>query len=229
VRIHLRSVVKAISASGVGAVVRCANGDAHECDAVILTVPLPVLEDIALPPRERERAASAASHIGFGNVIKILMRFKTRWWLAGDGDLADLTFLLSEASVPVWWTQQPADLPVLTGWFGGPKTTGMVKFDEQELIEAGLTSLTEIFGRDRKELIRNLIAARAINWAQDPFARGAYSYATTETRPAQTMLSNPSGGSVFISGEALYRGKDMGTVEAALANGLETARMILRG
>jgi hypothetical protein len=34
---------------------------------------------------------------------------------------------------------------------------------------------------------------------------------------------------VLFSGEALYRGADMGTVEAALASGLETARMILRG
>jgi hypothetical protein len=33
----------------------------------------------------------------------------------------------------------------------------------------------------------------------------------------------------FYSGEALYGGRDMGTVEAALASGLETARAILRG
>jgi monoamine oxidase len=32
---------------------------------------------------------------------------------------------------------------------------------------------------------------------------------------------------VLISGEALYRGRDIGTVEAALASGLETARRIL--
>ncbi|MGY3123070.1 uncharacterized protein with NAD-binding domain and iron-sulfur cluster [Bradyrhizobium sp. i1.4.4] len=34
---------------------------------------------------------------------------------------------------------------------------------------------------------------------------------------------------MLFSGEALYRGRDMGTVEAALASGLETAEMILRG
>ena len=32
---------------------------------------------------------------------------------------------------------------------------------------------------------------------------------------------------MFFSGEALYRGRDMGTVEAALASGLETARGLL--
>jgi monoamine oxidase len=226
--IHLGTVVNAIDAAGIGVVVRCANGDAHECGAVVLAVPLPLLTKIVLPPTERERAAAAAN-IGFGNVIKILMRFRTRWWLDKRRDLADLTFLLSDARIPVWWTQHPADFPVLTGWFGGPKTAGMARLNERELIEAGIASLADIFGRDPKELTRSMVAARAINWAQDPFARGAYSYATPRTRVAQSLLSKPAGGTIFISGEALYRGHDMGTVEAALASGLETARTVLRG
>jgi monoamine oxidase len=94
-------------------VVRCANGDAHEYDAVILTVPLPLLKEIVLPPAERERVAAAAN-IGFGNVIKILLR---RWWGDKRKDLADLTFLLSDARIPVWWTQHPAEHPCSrAGW-----------------------------------------------------------------------------------------------------------------
>jgi Flavin containing amine oxidoreductase len=52
--------------------VRCVNGDVHDCDTVILTAPVPLLKEIVLPPQERERAA-AVRHIGFGNVIKILV------------------------------------------------------------------------------------------------------------------------------------------------------------
>ena len=66
-----------------------------------------------------------------------------------------------------------------------------------------------------------------MNWGNDPFSRGAYSYATPETREAQSALSNSEGSAVLFSGEALYSGPDMGTVEAALASGLETARGIL--
>jgi monoamine oxidase len=185
-------------------------------------VPLPLPKEIVLPPAERERA-TAAAHIGFGNVIKILLRFGTRWWVDKRTDLADLTFLLSNARIPVWWTQHPADLPVLTGWFGGPKTEAMANLGEHELIEAGLVSLAEIFGFDPKYLV----AARAINWAHDPLAGGAYPYATPETRAAQAVLSRIDGGAVFFSGEALYRGRDMGTVEAALASGLATVRTLL--
>jgi monoamine oxidase len=103
----------------------------------------------------------------------------------------------------------------------------MASLGEPELIEAGLGSLAEVFGFDPKQLMRTLVAARAINWAQDPLAGGAYSYATPATRAAQAVLSRKNGGAVFFSGEALYRGRDMGTVEAALASGLETARTLL--
>ncbi len=75
----------------------------------------------------------------------------------------------------------------------------------------------------------NLVAARAINWGNDPFARGAYSYATPRTRDAQSALKKPNGDAIFFSGEALYAGPDMGTVEAALASGQETAQTIMTG
>ncbi|MBJ7408039.1 MAG: FAD-dependent oxidoreductase, partial [Bradyrhizobium sp.] len=95
------------------------------------------------------------------------------------------------------------------------------------LIDAGLGSLAAIFGLPRDDIARELVAAAAINWAHDRFARGAYSWATPRTRDAQELLGRADG-PVLFSGEALYRGRDMGTVEAALASGLQTARAILQ-
>jgi monoamine oxidase len=117
---------------------------------------------------------------------------------------------------------------VLTGWFGGPRTAALSHLDPQALIDAGLDSLAAIFKQSREEIARELVAAAATNWAHDPYACGAYSWATPRTREAQTILARADS-PVLFSGEALYRGADMGTVEAALASGLETARMILRG
>jgi monoamine oxidase len=170
----------------------------------------------------------AAADIGFGNVVKFLLRFTTKWWVdQGGRDLSDLSFLISEASVPTWWTQQPAGYPVLTGWLAGPRADRVSLLTSGELVELGVASLAEIFALPRDQLRKNLVASRAINWGNDPFARGAYSYATTGTKEAQALLKKPDGGAIFFSGEALYAGPDMGTVEAALANGLETAQMIL--
>ena len=186
-----------------------------------------VLSEIALPRAARERAAAAAD-IGFGNVVKILLRFTTKWWADYSGrDLADLSFLISDASVPTWWTQHPARHPVMTGWYAGPKAERVSSLTAAELVEMGLTSLAEIFDLPADRLRSDLVASRAINWGNDPFARGAYSYATPGTRAAQAALKRPDGGAIFFAGEALYAGPDMGTVEAALASGLETAQTIL--
>ena len=91
----------------------------------------------------------------------------------------------------------------------------------------GLGSLAEIFKQPLHRITRDLITSQAINWGIDAFARGAYSYATPKTRQAQAALRKINGGVIFFSGEALYAGRDMGTVEAALVNGKETARAIL--
>jgi len=126
----------------------------------------------------------------------------------------------------VWWTQHPAEYPVLTGWFAGPKADTVAGLTVSELVNMGLDSLTEIFNLPLHRITRDLITSQAINWGIDAFARGAYSYATLKTREAQTALRK-SDGAVFFSGEALYAGRDMGTVEAALANGTRTAKAIL--
>jgi monoamine oxidase len=224
--IHLGAVVNAIEVSEGRAIVYCDDGGIYEGNAAIITMPLPLLKDIVLPRAAREKAAAGAD-IGFGNVVKILLRFTTKWWAHASGkDLADLSFLVSSARIPTWWTQHPAGHPVITGWFAGPKTDTVAHFTEHELVEKGLASLAEIFDLPLDRLATELVASRAINWANDPFARGAYSYATPKTREAQSILRRPDG-AVFFSGEALYRGREMGTVEAALASGLETARTIL--
>ncbi|QOG21398.1 MULTISPECIES: flavin monoamine oxidase family protein [Bradyrhizobium] len=224
--IRFGSVVSAIEEEGGVLAVRCTSGEVHGCDRVIITVPLPLLRDIALPASARAKAA-AADDIGFGSVIKIVLRFARPWWRERKQDLADMTFLLSGETIPVWWTRYPDQHPVLTGWFGGPRTAELQGLDPQGLINAGIDSLAAIFGLSREEIARDLVAAAAINWAHDPFARGAYSWATPRTRAAQAMLARADG-PVLFSGEALYRGRDMGTVEAALTSGLETAGMILR-
>ncbi|UQR64386.1 FAD-dependent oxidoreductase [Bradyrhizobium sp. C-145] len=226
VAIRLGCAVSVIEEEGGAVVVRCASGDGLTCDRAILTVPLPLLRKIALPAHVGARLA-AADDIGFGNVIKILLRFARPWWRDRQDDLADMIFLLSNEVIPVWWTRYPDQHPLLTGWFGGPRTAELSHLEPQGLIEAGLDSLAAIFKRSRDDIARDLVAAAATNWAHDPFARGAYSWATPRTREAQAILARADG-LVLLSGEALYRGRDMGTVEAALASGLETARTILR-
>src|SRR5439155_7492867 len=94
--------VAAVAETGGGIAARCHGGATLEADAAVVTVPLPLLSEIAFPESARERLAAVAD-IGYGNVAKFLLRFTTKWWAdIGGRDLHDLSFLLSDAKVPTW-------------------------------------------------------------------------------------------------------------------------------
>jgi monoamine oxidase len=225
--IHLGVVVKAIERSAGGIVARCTDGRAYDGHAAILTVPLPLLTEIELPHSARQKAALSTG-MGFGNVVKFLLRFTARWWVeAGSKGLADLSFLFSDSVIPTWWTQYPSANAVLTGWLSGSRTQAVMHLDEAKLVQLALSSLAKSFDVAEARLKRDLVSARAVNWGKDPFARGAYSYVALETRKIQSLLRSSNSDDVFFSGEAFYSGPDVGTVEAALASGVETAGTLL--
>ena len=226
--LHLGTEIAAIATGGGKVVLRTTAGAAVEADAAIVTLPPPVLRDIALAPAQPQVAAALAE-IGFGTVVKFLLRFRTRWWRSANGqDLGAMSFIFSDELVPTWWTQYPDDPAVLTGWLAGPKAAHL-KLDEAALLDCGLAALARIFAVAPEAIAAQLAAARVIDWGADPYARGAYSYATPQTRAAQAVLAKPIDGVLIFSGEALYAGADMGTVEAALASGRDAATALLAG
>jgi monoamine oxidase len=199
----------------------------------LLTVPLGVLQSgmISFSPEIPEKM-EAAGKMGYGAVIKILLGFKDQFWKHlrdGDGeDLKELGFLFSAEPVPTWWTQHPHTTPLLTGWLAGPQAEKLKTCTEKELLEKALDALAAIFNIREEDLRAMLNTYRIINWASDPFTLGAYGYATVETNEIRKILTSPVSDTLYFAGEALYDGPEMGTVEAALANGEKTAREILK-
>jgi monoamine oxidase len=227
VTVHFGAVVTAIEAEGERVSVRCRDGRNFVADAAVLAVPLPLLGHIALPAPAQATAAAAVADIGFGNVIKILLRFERNWWAAHQGqDLSQMSFLFSEAAIPTWWTQYPEAHPVLTGWLAGPRADAAATLSRDELIARALGVLAQNFGVTPQWLGQRLVASRAINWGADPFAGGAYSYATPQTHRLLKMIDRAEA-KVWFAGEAFYEGPEMGTVEAAFASSWQTARDIL--
>ena len=229
VAVHFGAAVTAIDGDDAKVAVRCRDGRAIAADGVVLTVPLPLLAGIVLPAEARAIAAAALADIGFGNVVKILLRFSRRWWENHAGqNLADMSFLFSAAAVPTWWTQHPEPRPVLTGWLAGPRAAAVATLSSDQVIARALGSLAQNFAVQLEWLKGLLVAARAIDWGADPFARGAYSYATPRTRQVLTQIDRAQA-QVWFSGEAFYGGPEMGTVEAAFASGWQAAQRILGG
>src|SRR5579864_7514811 len=192
--VHFGAAVAAIDADRQKVTVRCRDGRCFAVAGTVLTVPLPLLRSIALPEPARATAAAAVADIGFGNVVKILLRFSRNWWATHAGKkLADMSFLFSSAAVPTWWTQHPAQHPVLTGWLAGPRADAVAKLSSDELIARALGSLAQNFAVSRDWLRDLLVASRAINWGADSFACGAYSYATPSTRQVLARLDRADG------------------------------------
>ncbi|MDB5260729.1 MAG: FAD-dependent oxidoreductase, partial [Adhaeribacter sp.] len=127
-----------------------------------------------------------------------------------------------------WWTQLPDETPLLTAWLAGPPAEKYKDLPDHDLIAEALTNLANIFNTTVVVLQEYLKASVVFNWAADPFARGAYAYATVAAAEAQEIVARPIAGTLYFAGEGLYRGHAMGTVEAALASGFDAAQELLR-
>ncbi len=204
------------------------SGGSIEGEKVIVTVPLGVLQKGTIrftPDLPQHRAAFQA--MGFGGVIKFLFEFNEPFWEDhASRNLKNLAFLFSDADIPTWWTQLPDKTPLLTGWFGGPRTFN-AHHQTGDLFAKAIESLQYIFKLTPAEIESRIRHWHIADWTQDPYTHGAYGYTTVETTDALALVTKPVQDTLYFAGEAMYEGPSMGTVEAALTSGKETVERII--
>lgn len=235
--VHYSTVVKEVKWQKDRAEVITASGDRYAASKCIVTVPLAVL----LAEEKQEayirftpavpNVQNAAKKLGFGAVIKFLFAFKDVFWDNEEfrekaTQLHKLGFLITDAAVPVWWTD-PHQRSLLTGWLGGPEAEKVSHKNDEELLQEAIRSLAFIFGTNDSFIKDQLTHSRVINWNRDPFALGAYAYATVNASEAIKKITEPVEGTLYFAGEAFQPG-EVGTVEGALASGKEVAEKILQ-
>jgi len=208
---------------------RTLTGAAEELEAERLVVALPVSVLAALdgvrfdPPLRRKREALA--WVRTGAVVKALLRFREPFWLTRALRKADF-FHAPGAAFPTWWRGSPREVPLLTGWAGGPAAERLGREDRLAL---ALDSVSRLFGRSRREVDSSLDGARIVDWSEDPFARGAYAYELAGAPPdLLPRLAAPEEGTLFFAGEAFSLTGRGGTVDGALETGLRAAHELLR-
>jgi monoamine oxidase len=175
----------------------------------IVTLPLGVLQANAVRFHPALPKDKALARLASGPVIKAAMRFPHAFWESRAPGMA--FFHSPRAAFPTFWTPLPARAPVLIGWSGGPKAT-------QPTWPAIRASLASIFGavEEPDELVIQ-------DWAQDPFARGAYSYVLVGGEGARQALAEPVADTLYFAGEATSA-DDAGTVAGALASGVRAVQ-----
>lgn len=236
VQFHLNTIAKHIHWTHGQVEVITSGDESFKAKQLIIALPLGILKADA----SREAAITispsigacnkAISQIGFGSVVKVLLQFKTAFWedqSVTGVDLSNMGFILSDEAMPTWWTQHPSPSTLLTGWLGGPSAGKKKDMSDSELLEEGLQSLSGIFKIDINKLKNDMLASHVVNWTIDPFTLGSYAYDTLDSVEARKVLSTPIDHTIYFAGEYLYDGPAMGTVEAALISGLETAGKLI--
>jgi monoamine oxidase len=141
-----------------------------------------------------------------------------------------MSFLFTPQRMPpVWWTPHPEPemLPALTGWVGGPKARALRGKSGEDLGAAACTVLAEVFGMAESTIRETLVATHRHDWAEDPYARGAYSYVPAGAMDASGAMTDPEAGVIFFAGEHTDVTGHWGTVHAALRSGLRAAEQVI--
>ena len=201
--------------------------------ACLVTLPLGVLQSrgqVRFVPELPRTKQNAIDHLVMGDVVKITLRFRDRFWerlevVIGHQkeDFFDLGFIhYPDAPLPTWWTYLPVRAPVMVGWAGGAQTPRI----KGDLVIQALESLASIFNTSVKKISDELEASFTHDWNGDPFSRGAYSYVPVDGLESQRVLVAPVEETLFFAGEATSIGH-IGTVHGAIHSGERAAEDIL--
>ncbi|PWT89541.1 MAG: hypothetical protein C5B55_11220 [Blastocatellia bacterium] len=215
--------------------VLCSSADSEgliQAGKVVVTVPPSLIKQtLRFSPPLPTAILQAMEYLPIGDVVRIVLEFKRRFWAgldlrSTDEDLSELSFIhYPDAFLPTWWTLYPDPSAVLVGWAGGPRATKLSSGSGQ-LLRTALDSLSSIFGVSYDQLKSELREFHFHDWRNDSLTRGGYTYVAVNGLAAQQLLAQPLADTIFFAGEALAVGH-IGTVHGAIATGKRAAKQIL--
>jgi monoamine oxidase len=230
--IHLKTIVRSIHWSRSQVIIGTADGRQFEAARAIVTLPIGVL--LAAPsepgsvhfnPPLPDDMHDAIHHMRMGPVIKVLLHFDRVFW--SDGPWRDMAFLHSPGSAfPTWWTMLPCRVPMLTAWAGGPAAQKLSHLPPAQVLEVAIETLARLIDVEENSIHAYLAGWHVTDWQSDPFARGAYAFATVGGAEGAARMSEPIEESLYFAGEATHPGY-AGTVAAAIASGQRAAVQVL--
>lgn len=210
--------------------IRSADGSTYESSKVIITVPIGIIQKINTTTQIIDFNPSVSAmlkntrYIGFGSVVKYFGLFDNFF----SDEMTRPAMIISDKKIPTWWLRFYKDQVMMTGWLGGPSAGRSAGLTEKEYNEQMMDSLSAMFNVDKADLAKKCKAMRSINWVNNPFSYGAYSYEMVGSKEIKKTLRQPIAGTVYFAGEGLHDGGSPGTVESALVNGKDVAQKLIK-
>ncbi|WP_099040772.1 flavin monoamine oxidase family protein [Mycobacterium neglectum] len=213
--IKLGAEVSKVIHSDLGVRLETIQG-AVDADRVIITIPLGVLKAGAIafdPPLPDEKQA-AIERLGFGLLDKVVLKFDRPFW--PDAQVIGLVGRDQPVSMLING-ETFADAPLLIGLRGGREARGREALTDQDAVGQVVTALNA----------PNPTGSLVTRWAEDPFARGSYSFIAVGSSPDDmAALGEPVGERLLFAGEATNP-EFFATVHGAYLSGVREAERIL--
>ena len=145
--LHLRAPVSGIRYDQTGARVTAQSGD-HDSDAVIVTVPLGVLQsgmirfDPALPPEKIQ----AMQGLGMGTLDKLYLLFDAPFWDAQVDWIATPETGLPRGQFNLWLNLAPlTGQPLLTAFNGAEAARDLAALSDTAIVDRALATLASAY------------------------------------------------------------------------------------
>jgi len=213
--IKLSTEVTKITHSGSAVRIETSQGG-FDADRVIVTIPLGVLKagTIAFDPPLPDEKQAAIAKLGFGLLDKVVLKFDQPFW--PDADVIGLAG--SDQPVSMLINGETfADAPLLVGLRGGRDARAREALNDQDAVAQVVAALKA----------PNPTGSLVTRWAEDPFARGSYSFVAVGSSPDDMeVLGEPVGERLLFAGEATNP-EYFATVHGAYLSGVREAERIL--
>ena len=216
----------------------------EECvraDVAVITLPLGILQSGVIPiTPEPGMVLHHAQRMRMGQVCRVSLVFKRRWWAElehpNHESLKRLSFLIGSdrelgtalhPRFPVFWTSFPEETAILTAWVGGPHAEAFSHLDDHAVAHLACSELAHIFGLEREAVLSELASHHSHDWRRDPLFCGSYSWVPVGAVDASAKMSEPVENTLFFAGEHTDTTGHWGTVHGAMRSGLRAARQLL--
>jgi len=204
--------VAQIDYAGSAVVATTENGDTYTADRILVTASVAVLKSgsIAFSPQLSQAKQTAIQNIGMDAGMKICMKFSQDFW-SGNNVIGTE---LSPSYISSGYGKDGSD-NVLTAFVMGNKAAHLSSLGNGA-VQALITELDALYnGQASASLVDSLI----MDWKQEPYIQGAYSYSTIGIGNSREILAQNVDGKAFFAGEATALNGHFQTVQGAMESG----------